>query len=83
MLMLLLQIPYFFFLVATCIIPGELKDGTRSTSANVYNTVVSYTCNSGFRLVGSATRTCQANGQWSGEHPRCIGRALLNLLGIY
>ncbi|XP_068719046.1 sushi, von Willebrand factor type A, EGF and pentraxin domain-containing protein 1-like [Montipora capricornis] len=59
-------------ILATCIIPGELKDGTRSTSANVYNTVVSYACNSGFRLVGSATRTCQANGQWSGEHPRCI-----------
>ncbi|XP_067041101.1 sushi, von Willebrand factor type A, EGF and pentraxin domain-containing protein 1-like [Acropora muricata] len=58
--------------VLTCMLPGDVKDGTKSTSANSHNTVVSYTCNSGFRLVGSATRTCQNDGTWSGEHPRCI-----------
>ena len=63
----------FSHLVVNCIIPGELQDGTRSTAANSYNTVVNYACNSGFRLVGSTTRTCQADGTWSGEHPRCIG----------
>jgi len=58
--------------LVNCIIPGELQDGTRSTAANSYNTVVTYACNSGFSLVGLATRTCQADGTWSGEHPRCI-----------
>ena len=65
---------FFLWLVVKCIIPGELQDGTKTTTAgNNYNSVVSYACNSGFRLVGSATRTCQADGTWSGEHPRCIG----------
>ena len=65
---------FFLWLVVKCIISGELQDGTKTTTAsNNYNSVVSYACNSGFRLVGSATRTCQADGTWSGEHPRCIG----------
>ena len=36
-----------------------------------------YTCNSGFRLVGSSTRTCLSNGSWSGSQPIC-NRKLLN-----
>ena len=60
-------------------LPGDVKDGTKSTSANFHKTVVSYTCNSGFRLVGSATRTCQDDGTWSGEHPRCIGTVRVEL----
>ena len=31
----------------------------------------SYTCNSGYELVGQSTRTCQNNGQWSGDAPTC------------
>eukprot|EP00117_Sycon_ciliatum_P032047 scpid97203/ scgid24940/ Sushi, von Willebrand factor type A, EGF and pentraxin domain-containing protein 1; CCP module-containing protein 22; Polydom; Selectin-like osteoblast-derived protein; Serologically defined breast cancer antigen NY-BR-38 len=30
-----------------------------------------YRCNGGYRLVGQSYRTCQQNGQWSGESPRC------------
>ena len=32
-----------------------------------------YTCNSGYELVGSATRTCLATGMWSGSAPACVG----------
>ena len=31
-----------------------------------------YTCDSGFRLVGSLTRTCLSDGSWSGSQPLCI-----------
>ena len=31
-----------------------------------------YVCNRGFMLKGSAFRTCQVNGEWSGETPTCI-----------
>ena len=30
-----------------------------------------YTCNSGYELIGSSTRICQTNGQWSGDAPTC------------
>uniref|UniRef100_A0A493U314 Fibulin 7 n=1 Tax=Anas platyrhynchos platyrhynchos TaxID=8840 RepID=A0A493U314_ANAPP len=34
---------------------------------------VHFACNPGFELLGSSTRTCQANGSWSGQEPRCTG----------
>ena len=30
-----------------------------------------YTCDSGFNLVGAATRKCLLNGKWSGRAPVC------------
>ena len=30
-----------------------------------------YTCNSNYELVGDSTRTCQNNGDWSGDAPTC------------
>lgn len=36
---------------------------------------VHFACNPGFELLGSSTRTCQANGSWSGQEPRCTGTA--------
>jgi CUB/sushi domain-containing protein len=30
-----------------------------------------YSCNSGYQLVGDAVRTCQNNGQWTGREPTC------------
>ena len=33
----------------------------------------SFTCNTGYELTGSDTRTCQSNGSWSGDDVVCIG----------
>ena len=41
-----------------------------TTGTNFWDTAT-YTCDSGFNLVGVATRTCQANGAWSGTPPFC------------
>ena len=35
------------------------------------NSVATYICSSGFVLVGEDTRTCQPNGEWSGQEPVC------------
>ena len=31
----------------------------------------SFTCNTGYELTGSATRTCQSDGSWSGSDLLC------------
>ena len=32
----------------------------------------SFTCNTGYELAGSDTRTCQSNGNWSGSDDVCV-----------
>jgi len=49
--------------VITCSL-GE--DGVPS-----YEDTCSITCNTGYELTGSDTRTCQSNGNWSGNETIC------------
>ena len=42
------------------------SDGVPSTGDNCI-----YTCNTGYVLTGSNTRTCQSDGSWSGSAPMC------------
>lgn len=44
-------------------IPAGTKYGANAT----------YTCNTGYKLVGGSTRTCQADGTWGFLTPTCIG----------
>ena len=43
----------------------DLSDGT------VFESVAGYSCNPGFQLEGTVTRTCQSNGRWSDSEPTC------------
>ena len=36
-----------------------------------------YSCDAGFNLVGEDTRTCQTNGEWSGEEPSCARKLFI------
>ena len=39
----------------------------------------SFTCNTGYELTGSDTRTCQSDGSWSGSNVTCnIGVYIAN-----
>ena len=38
-----------------------------------YQMSITFSCDTGYSLVGSPTRTCQADGSWSGESPFCEG----------
>ncbi len=57
--------------VVTCPILTPLTNGVLSTTSRDYLTVVTYNCDTGYVLTGSAgaARTCQATGLWSGEAP--------------
>ena len=54
-----------------CCDPGTPVNGRRSISGLTKGHTVAYTCNTGYELSGSATRTCQFNGSWSGSSATC------------
>ena len=58
--------------------PGTPSNGRRTGSSTTLNSVVTYTCNTGYTRQGSSRRTCQSNGQWSGSVPQC-NRELIKL----
>nr|XP_009929604.1 PREDICTED: LOW QUALITY PROTEIN: fibulin-7 [Opisthocomus hoazin] len=50
-------------------------DGRKFGTKYLVEHEVHFTCDPGFQLLGSSTRTCQANGSWTGQEPRCAGTA--------
>jgi hypothetical protein len=60
---------------ADCHAPPALVNGLVSAPVTTLGGVATYGCNPGYALVGSPTRTCQANGTWSGTPPTCVSVA--------
>ena len=53
---------------------GALPDpqfGDVSLSGTFFQSTATYQCFNGYTISGSGTRTCQANGRWSGVEPTC------------
>ncbi|RXN27609.1 CUB and sushi domain-containing 1-like protein [Labeo rohita] len=48
--------------------PNGKKMGTLTT----YGATAIFMCNTGYTLVGSHVRECQANGLWSGDETKCL-----------
>ena len=60
-------------LVLTVVDCGNLTDPANGqvthTAGTAFGQTATYSCNTGYNLVGSSTRTCQGN--WSGSVPTC------------
>ena len=57
-------------------------------SGSIPASTATYTCNSGYRLNGDSSRTCQDSGEWSGTAPTCepstyVTRTLINIVCRY
>ena len=63
----------FFVLVVDCGDPGTPWHGYLSGAVFTYNSKVTFSCRAKHHLSGNTERLCQANGQWSGQQPRCLG----------
>lgn len=62
---------YVIILVGSC---GQLPNppnGDVTLTGTTEGSLAVYTCRRGFTLVGNRQRSCQANGQWSGNQPIC------------
>jgi len=57
-----------------CKAPPKVDHGVVACSKNTWKSVASYSCNKGYVRSGSSTRTCQADGRWSGTNAVCKPR---------
>ena len=67
----------FLILTVDC---GNLTDPANGcvnhTAGTSLGQTATYSCNTGYNLVGDSTHTCQATGNWSGSAPTCQGMLL-------
>ena len=70
----------YFSSVVDCGLLGHPQYGRVNTdSGTTYNSMATYSCNEGYYLNGSASRTCMANGEWSQSTSSCIRKCVLLL----
>ena len=60
------------FIATNCKALGAPIYGTKSSSNYNVGSTITFTCNAGYSLQGSTSRTCQGGG-WTGTHPKCLG----------
>ncbi|XP_048248139.1 uncharacterized protein LOC124151774 isoform X1 [Haliotis rufescens] len=58
-----------------CGVPARPENGEVHYSGTGYKSVATFTCLCGYILDGSAVRTCQAAGSWSGNRTHCNVRS--------
>ena len=63
--------PRIQFSVVSCGDPGIPANGVRYGDIFTYQSSVLLECDPGYKLVGDLTRTCQADGSWTGSQPTC------------
>ena len=64
----------FFFhysIVNNCNSLSDPVNGSVDLPETVFRSSATYSCDSGFLLIGNDTRVCQEDGQWSGDDPVC------------
>ena len=58
--------------VPTCKKLRYLKHGKIRGKSRRVNSVLRFSCNSGYNIMGPRKLTCLAAGKWSGNIPRCL-----------
>ena len=76
--------PTYLFLCLTVVNCGSLSNPARGhvshTGGTTFGKSATYSCNTGYNLVGSSIRTCQTTRVWSGSAPTCQGNYFLQVM---
>ena len=70
---LLRPIPVSPFTAVDCMGLNNPANGMVALSGTTFTHTATYSCLSGFALIGQDTRQCLATRLWSGEEPTCVG----------
>ena len=76
----------FIFLVQCEVLDPPMNGGVMcmtSDTATFYGDTCIYTCNTGYELTSSDTRTCQSNGSWNGSDTMCIIRGIICMCSMF
>ena len=60
-----------FTIVAVCGFLPDPENGSVTISGPTLGSVATYSCDTGYDLIGDMERVCQDNGTWSGNQPVC------------
>ena len=58
-------------IIGSCVAPSSLSNGQSNYTSITVGSIVTYTCEAGYKLTGVSRQTCQSNGQWSDSQPSC------------
>ena len=76
-----------YILLLTAVDCGTLTDpangSVNHTAGTTFRQTATYSCDTGYNLVGDSTRTCNATGQWSGRAPTCERMLLKHSLTFF
>ena len=65
----------FTYLILTAVecgtLTSPLNGHVNHNTGTTFGQTATYSCNTGYNLVGDSTRTCQATAVWSGSAPTC------------
>ena len=65
---------YYDLLILIVVDCGSLTDpanGSFTLTSGTFGVTATYSCDTGYTLVGNSSRTCQTTGNWSGSAPTC------------
>ena len=65
---------FLLFIVVDCgTLTNPANGQVTHTGRTVFTQTATYSCDTGYHLVGDNNRTCQATAVWSGRAPTCQG----------
>ena len=64
---------FLILIVVDCSSLTDPANGSFTHTSGTFGQTATYSCNTGYTLVGDSTRTCQTTGNWSGSAPSCEG----------